>query len=56
MLRGLISILMLQAGGVCVCREKSHLAPVMSRKGKKAATVPVDCFVFNNFRLSNNAF
>lgn len=36
-------------------REKSYLAPVMSRKKKKAATVPTDCFVFNNFRLSNNA-
>lgn len=57
MLTDLIYILMLQAGcgGGCV-GEKSYLAPVMSRKEKKAATVPMDCFVFNNFRLSNNTF
>lgn len=52
MLRDFIYMLMLQAVWE---REKSYLAPVMSRKKKKAATVPTDCFVFNNFRLSNNA-
>lgn len=54
-LRDSIYILMPQASWA-VWGEKSYLAPVMSRKEKKAATVPRDCFVFNNFRLSNNAF
>lgn len=33
---------------------KSYL--IMSTKEKAAATVPMVCFVFNNRRLSNNAF
>lgn len=52
-MRDLIYILMLRALWE---GEKSYLAPVMSRKEKKAATVPTDSFVFNNFRLSNKAF
>lgn len=34
---------------------KELLSTSNEQKKKKAATVPTDCFVFNNFRLSNNA-